>query len=428
MFFEYELLILVAMIGTILVLNMACKLPTSVARVGAALVGVLLGGWGFEIRDLFRHLFEGTFAFLDTALIISTAMIFMFVVRASGAFEAIGSALVKGLHKHPLPLVFLLMLVILFPGMITGTASISVLCAGAIVAPILEMMGFDKVKAATFIAVGAMLGMAAPPVNIPAMLIASSVDMTYSGFTGPLLAITLLAAAIYTACVSIRKVHAIDLDEAQKVLDFEVGKQHGIKIYLPIVLVVVLIGAVRLFPRYVPDLGMPLIFMIGSVAALFTGRKMNVLDVASKAMEENVSVLGKIMAIGMFLQIFILVGVRGYIVTNCLVLPMWLLFVACVILMPVFGGISVYGSASLFGPPLLLAMLGGNEIVVASALSVLAIIGEIMPPSALCANYAADIVGVKYTQILKRCPLAIAITIVICFVFLVCSGQLGFLT
>lgn len=428
MFFEYELLILVAMIGTIVLLNVACKLPTSVAMVGAALVGLVLGGWGYDLADLFRHLFEGTFAFLDTALIISTAMIFMFVVRSSGAFDAIGALLVKGLHNHPLTLLFLLMLVILFPGMITGTASISVLCAGAIVAPILEMMGFDKVKAATFIAVGATLGMAAPPVNIPAMLIASSVDMTYSGFTGPLLTITLIAAAIYTACVGIRKVHSIDLEQAKQELDFEIGKKYGLKIYLPIVLVVVLIGAVRIFPRYIPDLGMPLIFMLGSVVALFTGRKMKVLEVASTAMEENVSVLGKIMAIGMFLQVFILVGARGFIVTNCIVLPMWLLFVACVILMPVFGGISVYGSASLFGPPLLLAMLGGNEIVVASALSVLAIIGEVMPPSALCANYSADIVGVKYTDILKRCPLAIAITIVICFVFLVFSGSFGFLT
>lgn len=423
MFWQYELLILCAMIGTILLLNIAFRLPTSVAMAAAAVVGALVGGEGIPVR----HLFEGTFAFLDTALIISTAMVFMFVVRASGTFEAIGASLVKRFHKRPMLLLFLMMLVILFPGMITGTASISVLCAGAIVAPILEMMGFDKEKTGTFIAVGAMLGMAAPPVNIPAMLIASSVDMTYRGFTGPLLTIVLLSAAIYTTIVGAKKVHAIDLETAQEKMDFEVGKTYGFKIYIPIILVVLIIGAVRVFPRYVPDIGMPLTFTIGSIIAIFTGRKVKILDVASDAMKENVSVLGKIMAIGMFLQIFILVGVRGYIVTNCFTLPMTLLFIACIFIMPIFGGVSVYGSASLFGPPLLLAMLGGNEIVVASALSVLAIVGELMPPSALCANYAADIVGVRYREILKRCPIAIAITLVICFVFLVFSGELGFL-
>lgn len=424
MFWEYELFILAAMIGTILLANFLFRLPTSVAMAAAAVVGALVGGEGIPLR----HLFEGSFAFLDTAMIISTAMIFMFVVRASGTFEAIGAILVQRLHKRPMTLLFLLMLVILFPGMITGTASISVLCAGAIVAPILEMMGFDKEKTGTFIAVGAALGMAAPPVNIPAMLIASSVDMTYRGFTGPLLTIVLLSAGIYTVYTGAGKVHAIDLDEAREKLDFEVGRTCGLKIYLPIILVVLIIGAVRVFPRYVPDIGMPLIFTIGSILAIFTGRKLNPLDVASEAMKENVSVLGKIMAIGMFLQIFILVGVRGYVVTNCFTLPMTLLFVACIVLMPLFGGVSVYGSASLFGPPLLLAMLGGNEIVVASALSVLAIVGELMPPSALCANYAADIVDVRYREILRRCPVPIAITLGICFLFLVFSGKLGFLT
>ena len=50
-------------------------------------------------------------------------------------------------------------------------------------------LGFDRIKTATYIAVMATLGMAAPPVNIPAMMIASSVDMSYSGFNGPLLVI-----------------------------------------------------------------------------------------------------------------------------------------------------------------------------------------------------------------------------------------------
>lgn len=423
MIFEYELLILIAMIGTILVLNLICKLPTSIAMATAAVVGALVGGEGIPVR----HLFEGTFAFLDTAMIISTAMIFMFAVKASGTFEAIGSLLVQRLYNRPMLLLVLMMLVIIFPGMLTGTASIAVLCAGAIVAPILEMMDFTPVETGTFIAVGATLGMAAPPVNIPAMLIASSVDMTYRGFTVPLLCITMISALVFTIHIGLHRVKPIDLNLAKGQIDFEIGKEHGFKIYLPILLVVLMIAAVRMFPKYIPDVGMPLLFFLGAVVAAFTGRKFDLLNVASAAMRENVSVLGKIMAIGMFLQIFILVGVRGYIVVNCFTLPMTALFIACVVLMPIFGGISVYGSASLFGPPLLLAMLGGNEIIIAASLSVLAILGELMPPSALCANYAADMVHVRYREILARCSFPVLLTIVICFLCLIFSGNLGFL-
>lgn len=424
MFFEYELLILLAMIGTLLLLNLAFKLPTSIAMVAAAVVGALLGGEGIPLR----HLFEGGFAFIDTAMIISTAMIFMYAVRASGTLEAFGAFLVRHFHKRPMLLLMLLMFALIFPGMLTGTAAVSVLCAGAIVIPVLELMGYSAVQSATFVAVGATLGMAAPPVNISAMLIASSVDMTYSGFTGPLLFITLVPAFIYTLIVGIRKAKPVDIEEAKKKIDFSTGEKYGFKIYIPILFVVLLTAAVRIFPRIVPDLGMPLVFTLGTLISLFTGRKFNLLETASLAMHDNVTVLGKIMAVGMFLQIFILVGVRGYIVTNFVVLPKSVLILVVVILMPVFAGISVIGSATLFGPPLILAMLSGNQIVMASALSMLAILGEMMPPMALCSNYAAKVANVNYGGILKRSPLPIVLTLLMCLVCLLFSNQLGFLT
>ena len=424
MFFEYELLILLAMIGTLLVLNLVFKLPTSVAMVAAAVVGALMGGEGIPLR----HLFEGGFGFIDTAMIISTAMIFMYVVKESGTLEAFGSLLVRHFHKRPMLLLMLLMLALIFPGMLTGTAAVSVLCAGAIVMPVLELMGYTAVQSATFVAVGATLGMAAPPVNISAMLIASSVDMTYSGFTGPLLFITLVPAFIYTLIVGIKKAKPVDVEEAKKKIDFSTGEKYGFKIYIPILFVVLLTAAVRIFPRYVPDLGMPLIFTIGTLISLFTGRKIKLLETAALAMHDNISVLGKIMAVGMFLQIFILVGVRGYIVTNFVVLPKTVLILVVIVLMPVFAGISVIGSATLFGPPLILAMLSGNQIVMCAALSMLAILGELMPPMALCSNYAAKVADVNYGEILKRSPLPIAITLLVCLLCLLFSNQLGFLT
>ncbi len=424
MLLQHELLILIAMIGTILAVNLLLKLPTSVAMALAAVVGALVGGEGIPIR----HLFEGTFAFLDTALIISSAMVFMFIVQRSGAFEAIGASLVKRFHKRPLLLLILLMLVMMFPGMVTGTASIAVLCAGAIVAPILSLMGFSTARTGAFIAIGATLGMAAPPVNIPSMLIASSVDMTYLGFTGPLLLISMAVALFATLYLGLGRCKAIDLHEAKKAIDFEVGNKYGWKIYLPIIVLVCIVLGIRVFPRIVPDIGLPFTFVISSIVAAFTGKKCNILETASDAMRENVSVLGKIMAIGMFLQIFNLVGVRGYIVANCFGLPTMLLFVAIVFLMPVFGGISVYGSASLFGPPLLLALLGGDEIVIAASLSVLAILGELIPPTALAANYASRIVGETYPSMARHFIVPLLFAILVSFLCLTFSSSLSFLT
>ena len=82
-------------------------------------------------------------------------------------------------------MLILLMLIIMFPGMITGSSTAAVLSAGAIVAPILLMMGIPAPQTGAILAVGAIMGMAAPPVNIPAMLIAGGVDMPYIGFEGP---------------------------------------------------------------------------------------------------------------------------------------------------------------------------------------------------------------------------------------------------
>ena len=120
--------------------------------------------------------------YMDTVLIISMAMIFMTVIQKSGALEALNAVIVSRFHKVPAVMLILLMLIIMFPGMITGSSTAAVLSAGAIVAPILLMMGIPAPQTGAILAVGAIMGMAAPPVNIPAMLIAGGVDMPYIGF------------------------------------------------------------------------------------------------------------------------------------------------------------------------------------------------------------------------------------------------------
>lgn len=51
-------------------------------------------------------------------------------------------------------------------------------------APVLALMGIDAVTSGSIIAMGALLGMIAPPVNTAALIICAGIDVPYVGFEG----------------------------------------------------------------------------------------------------------------------------------------------------------------------------------------------------------------------------------------------------
>ncbi|MEG1849809.1 MAG: TRAP transporter large permease subunit, partial [Oscillospiraceae bacterium] len=307
---QIELIVFLVMLGTFLLGNFLLKLPVSLSMVAGAVAGALAAGEGIPLR----HLFEGTFVYMDTILIISMAMIFMTVIEKSGALEALNAVIVTKFHKIPAVMLVLLMIIIMFPGMITGSSTAAVLSAGAIVAPILLLMGIPAPQTGAILAIGAIMGMAAPPVNIPAMLIAGGVDMPYIGFEGPLFFLTFPCAIFTVLFIGLRHCKNLDYEKIKGGLNLEIGEHYGVKLYIPILVVIVLMVACRALPNVVPNLGMPLIFFIGSVVGLFTGRRINAIEIIRSAMKTTVPVLGKLMGVGMFIQIMTLTGVRGYIV------------------------------------------------------------------------------------------------------------------
>jgi hypothetical protein len=112
-------------------------------------------------------------------------------------------------------------------------------------------------------------------------------------------------------------------------------------------------------------------------------------------MRDSLGILSILAGVGMFIQIMTLNGVRGMIVGFLNGLPSEILLIGIAIGIPLFGAVSSYGSASVLGVPFLLAFLGGNDIVVCSALSLLAGLGDMVPPTALAGIFAAHIVGEK---------------------------------
>ena len=103
----------------------------------------------------------------------------------------------------------------------------------------------------------------------------------------------------------------------------------------------------------------------------------------------------------------------------------------CALPISAFGAISSYGAASVLGVPFLLVLIqagGHNDIMVASCLSFLCCLGDLMPPTALAGNYAAQIVQLKYKFVLKYCVVPFLICIAIALAVLLNSSFFSFLT
>ena len=416
-----EVIIFIAMVGTFMVGCFAAKLPVSVAMLLASVVGALVGGQGVPLR----HLVEGTFSYVDTILTIATAMVFMKVVEKSGALDALSSLIIEKFHKVPALLLVLIMLVIMFPGMITGSSTASVLSAGSIMAPILLLMGIPRVNTGAIIAMGGLLGMIAPPTNIPAMIICGGIDMPYSGFMLPLSLLTFPLAFLFVLLLGYKFVRKLDYAQLEPKLDKELRKTYGVRIYLPIIVLLVLMLVDNLVPAF-PNIGTPVMFLIAAFVGLFTGKKFNLLTTSKEAVKDVLPVMGILMGVGMFIQIMTLTGVRGLIVNASLSLPNGWLFVAMALAVPAFGAISSFGSASVLGVPFTLAMISGNQVITVAALSLLAAVGDMMPPTALAGIFAAQVVEEpKYTKILVKSLVPIFILIAYSLVFIIFSKPIG---
>lgn len=419
-----ELIAFLVMVGVFLLGCFLCKLPVSLSMVLASVAGAIAGGQGLALR----HLVEGMFAYVDTIMVIATAMIFMKVIQESGALDAIASLIIQRFHKVPALMLIFIMIIIMFPGMITGSSTASVLSAGSIMAPVLMLMGVPVLETACILALGGVLGMIAPPTNIPAMIIGAGIDIPYSGFGLPLTMLTFPLAFLFVLMFGYKYVKNMNYVEVEAKLNTDSRERFGFKVYIPLLLAIVLMVLNKAVPA-IPDIGMPLVFLISAVVGCFTGYKFNFFKAAKESVHSALPVMGILMGVGMFIQVMTLTGVRGLIVTSCLSLPSFARYLALAISMPAFGAISSFGSASVLGVPFLLSFLAKDQIIVAAALSLVASLGDMVPPTALAGIFAAKVVGIEnYTPILKKCLIPCLIVVIWAILFIVFADQLSFLT
>ncbi len=417
----------VVMIGIFMVGCFAAKLPVGVSMMLASLGGALVGGAGTET---IRLMVEGEFGYVDTILTIATAMVFMKVIEDSGALDALSSLIVEKFHRFPAILLILIMLIIMFPGMITGSSTAAVLSAGSIMAPVMALMGIDAVTSAAIISMGGLLGMIAPPVNTAALVICAGIDVPYVGFTGPLLLLTFPLAIVFVLFLGYKQVKNLDYEKLKPALvrQNEVRAKYGLRIYLPLVVLVVLMIAFKIL-KVAEDIGMPLMFLISALVGVFTGKKINALKMVPAAIRTAAPVMGILMGVGMFIEVMTYTGVRGLVVITCLRLPQVLWLLAACISIPLFGAVSSYGACSVLGVPFAMmfaSLLGGDSVVVLSGISLIASVGDMMPPTALAGLFAAQITDVKpYTKVLKRCILPIIVLLIYAALFVANSNVIA---
>lgn len=399
------------------------EIPFAIWLLLASVVIAFVFGYGFPLR----HFVEGSFGFLNIVVVIITGIIFLKVYEATGSLKIIMDSLAISLSKYPMVFLFVSMTFLYLPGMVTGLGVPGVVIVGSLVYPLLLRINLSKVSAVVFITMGAMLGSVTGPVNIPAMIIANGINMPYEGFGLILPAITIPIGIITTIFLGIGPVSKSEKNALSAGIKKNSDEQKNFRIYIPLIIVIILLLAPRLFPLNIPDYGTPLAFIIGSIAAFLIKPNPKIGNVLIEAVDSPIfEIVALLLSVGVLVQICALTGITGFIVTTSVGLPTTLIFLSIIIILPILGGVvSMLGSAALLGLPFVLALLGRDTIVVTASCSVLIALSQLFPPTAIVARLAGEMFDIKYVNIFRKSILPILITILFSFLFIFFANEVN---
>ena len=268
----------------------------------ASLLGSLVSGMGLRIREIV----EGPFGFLDCALSIVAATLFVFLFYKAGGFQLIFNRIAK--VKNRVLKAILTLFFIAFPSALTGFCTASVMTTGVIASKALKEGGVKDSKVTELVAVGSFIGMIMPPNSIPAIIASngagSVLPTPYNGFYAPLLAFSLPIFILY-ALVNMKTL--------------SMGKSEGegrLGIYFIIALIVILTS---FFDGVCGSIcyigGNTLYFFLASIGVLvvkkgFGGMKETIKAISDSVMEAVVPV-AFLFALGSFIEVSSMTGVRG---------------------------------------------------------------------------------------------------------------------
>ncbi len=401
-----------------------------ISMVVTAVVGALVAGLGLPVRQFV----EGTFTYLDLALIFLTASVFMSFYSEIGAMNALVRAFVDRFYARKWVLLFLLALIMLIPGALTGAGSVSILVVGGLVSTVLTFMGFSSERTAAFVFMLAILSAAAPPINLWAMLMAAGANMPYVGFD-----LVLLVPILIIASFSVFFLGRGSVPQAKdKILSSLPPAPEGMnwwRISVPLVVLAALILVAKYAAFHVPVLGLPLTFVICALVTVGVDPKRTRLtrwyEVLVKTTEQVFPLVATLISVGVLVNILAATGVRGLIAITFVTLPVVFIYATALFFCPMAQGSLSYGSAVILGTPLIFLFnsIGANVTVVAAALSLMFPLGDCLPPSRIVGRITIDTVGYDgtYASFLRAIAIPWAVMGAIALLMLVFPNRLAFL-
>ena len=404
------------------------KLSIELSMFVAAIAGALAHGAGIPIR----HIVDGAFTYFDVCLIFITATFFMNLLKEAGGIVYIIRSIITTFHDRRLICLFLLTLVLLIPGALTGSGAVTVLVAGTLVGTVLIYMGISETRVAAIIFLCAAMSAAAPPINLWAMMAAAGSNMPYVGSMRPLLIITVFGALLSMFILG-WKGKAVDLQKALQELPKPPEKMNLLRVAIPLIIFFALVLAGRLWPFRMPVLGLPLTFLISAISVLLISpKRLPVLQIASDTIQQLIPLVGIMIVVGILIQIMALSGARGLISLGVVILPLTTLYATLWLILPWSEGLVQYAVAPLIGVPLILLfnMKGLDPIIALSAMAVMWPLGDCLPPTAVVGR--AVVIELKYKgsyygEFVKTCLLPMIIILLTCTLFIIFSKQLNFL-
>jgi len=401
-----------------------------ISMVITAIAGALVAGFGFPVRLLI----EGTFTYLDLAMIFVTASIFINIYSETGAVNALIISIVDRFYKRKWILFSLMAIIMLIPGALTGAGSVSIFVVGGIVAKIMQFMGISKVRTTGFIYVTAMLAAAAPPINLWAMLMAAQANMPYVGFNVILLVPILIIAAFTVIYFGRGGVPQKKEDILSQIPKPPTGLT-SIRIILPLATLLVLFLLSQYAAFSIPAIGLPLMFVICAIVSILTNPKKTSFkryyEVVVNTMEQVFSLLATVISVGVLVNIMTGTGVRGLVAITFITLPVVYIYCSVLIFGPFAQGSLSYGSAVILGTPIIFLFnsMGVNVIIVAAALSLIFPLGDCLPPSRIVGRVSIETVGFEgnYMSFLKAIAIPWLFMGGIALLMLIFANKLSFL-
>lgn len=381
------------MVATFALASWVLKSP-ELSMVVTAVVGALVGGLGFPVRLLV----EGTFTYFDVAFTFLTASIFINFYSATGAMDALVRGMVDRFYDRKWVLFFLLALIMLIPGALTGAGSVSMFVVGGMVATVLRFMGIRDVRIVAFIYVTSMLAAVAPPINLWVMLMCAQANMPYVGFDVPLLA-PIALITVFTVFYLLRGGKPQPKEEILASLPESPKGMNAFRISAPLAVFVLLLILSKYAAFFMPILGIPLIFLVSTaVAMLLSPRRLGPSGwyrVLIETSEQVFPLLATVISVGVLVNVMTSTGVRGLIAITFVTLPVDWIYAFALIVLPLAQGSLSYSSAIILGTPLIFLFnsVGVNVTIVATALSLIYPLGDCLPPSRISGRVAIDVSG-----------------------------------